>query len=38
MGIELADAAGTSGVGVVITGSVVTAARARALTGHFEAK
>lgn len=36
-GIELADAAGTSGVGVVITGSVVTAARGRALTGHFEA-
>ena len=36
-GIELADTAGTSGVGVVITGSVVTAARGRALTGHFEA-
>lgn len=37
LGIELADTAGTSGVGVVITGSVVTAARGRALTGHFEA-
>ena len=37
LGIELADRAGTSGVGVVITGSVVTAARGRALTGHFEA-
>jgi dihydrofolate synthase/folylpolyglutamate synthase len=37
LGIELADQAGTSGVGVVITGSVVTAARARALTGHFQA-
>ena len=37
LGIELADQAGTSGVGVVITGSVVTAARGRALTGHFEA-
>lgn len=36
-GIELADNAGASGVGVVITGSVVTAAKARALTGHFEA-
>ena len=37
-GIELADGVGTSGVGVVITGSVVTAAKGRALTGHFEAK
>jgi dihydrofolate synthase/folylpolyglutamate synthase len=37
LGIELADASGTSGVGVVITGSVVTAARGRALTGHIEA-
>ncbi len=37
LGIELADQAGTTGVGVVITGSVVTAAKARALTGHFEA-
>jgi dihydrofolate synthase/folylpolyglutamate synthase len=37
LGIELADQAGTSGIGVVITGSVVTAARARALTGHFQA-
>ena len=36
-GIELADSAGTAGVGVVITGSVVTAAKGRALTGHFEA-
>lgn len=36
-GIELADGAGTAGVGVVITGSVVTAAKGRALTGHFEA-
>lgn len=36
--IELADAAGTSGVGVVITGSVVTAARGRALTGHISAE
>lgn len=37
LGTELADQAGTSGVGVVITGSVVTAAKGRALTGHFEA-
>lgn len=37
LGIELADQSGTSGVGVVITGSVVTAARGRALTGHTEA-
>lgn len=36
-GIELADNSGSSGVGVVITGSVVTAARGRALTGHMEA-
>lgn len=35
--IELADNIATSGVGVVITGSVVTAARGRALTGHIEA-
>ena len=32
--IELADNAGTTGVGVVITGSVVTASAARALLGH----
>ena len=32
--VDLADAAGTSGVGVVITGSVVTAGVARALVGR----
>lgn len=32
--IELADNAGTTGVGVVVTGSVVTASAARALLGH----
>lgn len=37
LGIELADNIATTGVGVVITGSVVTAARGRALTGHIEA-
>lgn len=37
LGTQLADQAGTSGVGVVITGSVVTAAKGRALTGRFEA-
>ena len=37
LGIEIADNIATTGVGVVITGSVVTAARGRALTGHIEA-
>ena len=32
--IDLADAAGTSGVGVIVTGSVVTAGAARALIGR----
>ena len=32
--IELADNAGTTGVGVVVTGSVVTASAARSLLGH----
>ena len=34
--VQLADELGTSGVGVVVTGSVVTAARARALLGQVE--
>ena len=33
-GIEIADSLGTSGMGVVVTGSVVTAARGRALLGQ----
>ena len=32
--VDLADAAGTSGVGVIVTGSVVTAGAARALVGR----
>ena len=35
--IEIADASGSTGVGVVVTGSVVTAARGRALLGHMTA-
>lgn len=35
--IEIADASGSTGVGVVVTGSVVTAAQGRALLGHMEA-
>ena len=35
--IEIADASGSTGVGVVVTGSVVTAAQGRALMGHMEA-
>jgi dihydrofolate synthase/folylpolyglutamate synthase len=35
--IEIADDSGSTGVGVVVTGSVVTAAQGRALLGHMEA-
>lgn len=34
--IEIADASGSTGVGVVVTGSVVTAAQGRALLGQIE--
>ena len=34
--IEIADASGSTGVGVVVTGSVVTAAQGRALMGRIE--
>lgn len=34
--VQIADDLGTSGIGVVVTGSVVTAARARALLGRAE--
>jgi len=35
--IEIADASGSTGIGVVVTGSVVTAAQGRALMGRMEA-